>query len=395
VELFFSRRIGIGPEGEIIPIVGGVRVTGKAAERYNVGALYMRTEEVEGVAPTNDFAVARLSRDFPNRSYLGGIFVKREGSGEFSHQGDYNRTYGLDGRLGIGEYGLIQGFAAQTETPGAEKGEYAFRLGGSYDSERWSYSANYSEVADDFNPEVGFVTRIGYRKADFAVLRRIRPKKLGKIQELRPHVSYRGYWNFAGFQETGYLHIDNHTEWKNGSEFHSSINFSREGVTEAFEIYPDVWVPPDTYDHSEVNLMYFSNRGAPASFSLRTTFGGFFGGDRISASPGFRFRLGETFNVQLEWSYNDIDLPGGAFTTNLGLLRLSYSFTTRIFVQALVQYNDRDELWAANLRFGWLATANTGLHVVYNDVRDIGGAGTGIPDRNLIVKYSYLFDVFK
>jgi hypothetical protein len=30
-----------------------------------------------------------------------------------------------------------------------------------------------------------------------------------------------------------------------------------------------------------------------------------------------------------------------------------------------------------------------------NDVRDIGGAGTGIPDRNLIVKYSYLFDVFR
>jgi hypothetical protein len=144
-----------------------------------------------------------------------------------------------------------------------------------------------------------------------------------------------------------------------------------------------------------VHLVYFTNRGAPASFSIRTTIGGFFGGDRVSASPGFRFRLGETFNAELEWSYNDIDLPGGAFTTNLGLLRVSYSFTTRVFVQALIQYNDRDDLWATNLRFAWQQTANTGLHVVYNEIRDIAGSGTGIPDRHLIIKYSYLFDVFK
>jgi hypothetical protein len=395
VELFFSRRIGIGPGGEIIPIIGGLRVTGKAAGRYNLGALLMRTDTVEGVAGTNDFVVARLSRDFPNRSYLGGIFTSRERGDAEGREHHTNKTYGVDGRWGIGQYGLIQGFVARTETQGAEDGEYAFRLGGSYSSQRWSYSANYTEVADGFNPDVGFVTRVGYRKADAALLRQIRPKNLGKIQELRPHVSYRGFWNSDGFQETGYLHIDNHTEWKDGSELHSSINFSHEGVTDAFEIYPGVWVPPGTYKHSEVLLRYFTNQGAPVSFSIQTTIGGFFGGDRVSALAGCRFRIGETFNFELEWNRNDIDLPGGAFTTNLGLLRLSYSFTTRTFVQALIQYNDRDELWATNLRFGWLGTANTGLYVVYNDVRDIAGAGTGVPDRNLIIKYSYLFDVFR
>jgi hypothetical protein len=81
VELFFSRRIGIGPDGEIIPIAGGVRLSGKAAERYNVGALYMRTEEALGVGPQNDFGVARVSRDLPNRSSIGGLFISREGRG--------------------------------------------------------------------------------------------------------------------------------------------------------------------------------------------------------------------------------------------------------------------------------------------------------------------------
>ena len=49
VELFFSRRIGIGPEGEVVPIIAGARMSGKLAQKYNLGALYMRTEAVPGV----------------------------------------------------------------------------------------------------------------------------------------------------------------------------------------------------------------------------------------------------------------------------------------------------------------------------------------------------------
>ena len=93
---------------------------------------------------------------------------------------------------------------------------------------------------------------------------------------------------------------------------------------------------------------------------------------------------------------NDIDLPGGAFTTNLGSLRVNYSFTTRMFVQMLVQYNDRADLWSSNIRFALLNDANTGLFVVYNDTH---GLDTGLRDpmevagRTLTIKYSHLFDL--
>jgi hypothetical protein len=397
VELFFSRRIGIGPDGEVVPIIAGARMSGKLAQRYNLGVLYMRTEAVPGVAPENGFAVARLSRDFPNRSYLGGIVVSRQGYGEPNAEDDYNHTFSVDGRLGIGEYGLIQGFVAKTETPGAEKGEYAFRLGGSYDSERWSYSASYTEVADDFNPEVGFLTRRGYRKPELFLMRRIRPRDLWGLLEIRPHVSYSGYWDYEGFQESGFLHIDTHWEWRSSYELHTGINFTREGVKEAFEIYPDIWVSPGTYDNAEAQIVFYTNQGAPVAFELETKVGGFFGGDRLSLTPNLRFRIGDAFNAELGWSINDVDLPEGAFTTNLGRLRLSYSFSTLINLQALIQYNNRDDIWAANLRFAWLRTANSGLHVVYNQNQDVHGRGLGWTrkDRSLIVKYSYLFDVLK
>ena len=49
VELFFSRRIGLGNSGEAIPIIAGGRVSGKAG-KYNVGLLNMQTNDLDNVA---------------------------------------------------------------------------------------------------------------------------------------------------------------------------------------------------------------------------------------------------------------------------------------------------------------------------------------------------------
>jgi hypothetical protein len=224
-------------------------------------------------------------------------------------------------------------------------------------------------------------------------LHRHRPASFLGLHELRPHVSYRGFWNFQGFQETGFLHIDNHWEWKSGYEFHTGINFTREGVTVPFEIFPGAIVPPGTYDHREVQLVFITNEGAWWSYNTTLNAGGFFGGDRVALSQTLRMRLGETFNAELSWNRNDIDLPSSSFIAHLGRLRLSYSFTPRIFVQGLFQYNNRDDAWANNLRFGWIQTANTGLFLVYNETRDAEDETLGLRDRNFIVKYSRLFDL--
>ncbi len=419
IELFFSRRIGIGPNGEEIPIDGGLRLSGKAGQT-NVGFLAMRSGGVDAVAPENDFFVARVNRELPNRSSIGAIVTHREGDGSLGALDDSGSTFGLDGRWGIGRYGQIRGFVATTDgatsgrlrRDGAESGdgdadELAFRLGAGYDSEDWSFSANVTEVGNAFDPQVGFLARRDYRKLDGFVLRRIRPKGRAEgaptepwlgLHELRPHISYRGYWNPDGFQETGYLHVDNHWEWPSGFEFHTGVNFTLEGVREPFEISDGVTVGEGTYEHSEVALVLITNEGKPLSFNLRVTAGGLFGGDRLALSPTLRWRRGEAFTTELGWRYNDVDLPGGEFETNLGRLRVSYSFTPRLFVQALAQYNDRADVASLNLRLGWLQDANTGLFVVYNELEDQaerGLAGGGERERSLIVKYSRLIDLLR
>lgn len=397
-QLFFSRRIGIGEDGDVIPIEGGARVSGKIGNSTNVGFLYMSSEAVDGIAPGNQFTVARVNQELGNRSSLGAIFVERNGDGSYltPEPEDKNRAYGIDGRLGIGEYTLINGWAAQTDTPGLDGEDHAYSLKADYDSAEWRHGIEYTEVGENFNPEVGYLRRTEFRKFATNSLKRIRPDDFLGLLEIRPHYSYQGFWDFDDFKETGFLHLDVHWEWKNGYEFHTGYNIFTDGIKEAFEIIDDVWIQPDSYHESEISLNFNTNESAPLSAGFRANIGGKFGGDRVTLSPWVKYRAGDKFSSSLSVNYNDYDLPveGGNFSVMLTRLRLSYSFTPKILLQALVQYNDYDEVLATNLRFSWLRSANTGLYVVYNEV-DEQGVG-GLPKgREFIVKYSFMFDVFK
>src|SRR5438876_1366565 len=102
-EIFFSRRIGIDESGVEIPIDAGVRLSGHAG-RYELGFLSMKTREVRGVAPANEFAVARVKRELPNRSSVGLIAVNRQSLTHFDRKRPFNRTFGGDANVGLGRY---------------------------------------------------------------------------------------------------------------------------------------------------------------------------------------------------------------------------------------------------------------------------------------------------
>lgn len=398
VDLFFSRRIGISALGTPIPILGGGRVSGKAG-RFNVGLLNMQTERDDGPAgrvPSNNFGVVRLSRDLPNRSSFGMLFVNRQGVGDFAKSSDYNRTYSVDGRLGIRQNTVVTGFLSKTDTPDAPNGRSdAFNVRSRTNLQRVDVNLGYQEVGDQFNPEVGFINRRGYRKGDAFIMTRFRPANFIGIQELRPHALYRAYWGLDGMQETGFDHLDVHWQWKNGYEVHTGMNLTQEGVRTPFQIYPGVFVPPGDYRHQEANMVFFTNQGAPASFRVTTFTGGFFGGNRRTVQSTLRMRAGERLTTEVSYTVNDVKLPTGAFTANLLRTNVSYSFTTRAFLQSLVQYNDQADLWSMNLRFGLLQAANTGLFVVYTDTRGLYDLidRPERTDRSLIIKFSRMFDL--
>ncbi len=390
VDLFFTRKIGLDPSGQRVPIIGGGRLSGKV-KNTSFGMLNMFTDDVQltdsTVIQKNNFTVARVNQQLAQRSYIGAMFVNRTGMGELEN--DYNRTFALDGRWGLGKKAQLVGFYAKTISPFDSAANQAFRMQGNYEWNGLRMNLSYQEVSEGFNPEVGFLFRSAYRKPEVLIFKQVRMDGKYGLLELRPHVSYRSYWNFNNFQETSYLHVDNHWAWVKGFEIHTGVNFTTEGVVKPFEISKDVVVPAGTYDHKEAQIVFISNASKPIYVSTRSILGGSFGGIRYLNSITLGMRIGDKFNSDLNLAVNDVRLPYGDFVASILGARFSYSFRPRINLQSFIQYNSSADLWSANVRFSLLEQANTGLFVVYNEVY----RGGTIDNRSLTIKYTRMFDI--
>ena len=392
VDLFFSRKLGLDPSGRRVPIIGGGRLSGKI-KNTSFGMLNMFTDDAPLTDTTtiqkNNFTVARVSQQFAQRSYIGAMFVNREGMG--AEENDHNSTFAVDGRWGFGKKAQLFGFYSKSNTPGDSVKTDAYRLQANYEWNGLRLNFSFQQVQGGFNPEVGFLQRTAYRKPEVLIFKQVRMNGKFGMLEIRPHVTYRSYWNFSNFLETSYLHVDNHWVWVKGFEIHTGINFTTEGVVRDFEISREkkIWVRANTYNHSEAQIVFISNPSKPIYVNIRSILGRSFGGTRLINSITLGMRIGDKFNSDMSLAVNDVRLPEGKFRAGILGARVSYSFRPRVNLQSFIQYNSAVDLWSANIRFSLLEQANTGLFVVYNEEYQRGN----IANRGLTIKYTRMFDV--
>ena len=89
-----------------------------------------------------------------------------QATGDLAGDNEYGRTFGLDGKIGIGMTTMVSGFVAKTETPGVDDSDHAFNLRSQTNRPQWDLNVGYQEVGSGFNPAIGFLSRRGYRKPD-------------------------------------------------------------------------------------------------------------------------------------------------------------------------------------------------------------------------------------
>ncbi|MCU0646394.1 MAG: carbohydrate binding family 9 domain-containing protein [Gemmatimonadaceae bacterium] len=371
-DLFFTRRIGIDSLGNQQRILGGGRLSGRVAGT-TIGVLQMVTEAPDAVNPAQSFTVARGIKEVGARSRIGSMFVQRMNTEDAS---DANRTYAVDGRLGIGQAWTIDVWGARTESRARPGDDLGYSVRGAYQTRDWNHSVRVLQVGDDFNPEVGFLNRpAGYRLTEVNLLRWFRKPEWSWFRHWNPHFSWREFRGLQdNFRQTGYFHIDfTEIELANGSRFGPEYNISQEGLQAPFTIAPGVVLQPGQYQWGTLGFDYTTDPSENLWATGRLDFGQFWTGTRSGGLITATVRRGATFAGSLLLDYTDVRLPEGNFIRSLSALRLNYFFTPRIFVQTLTQFNNQQRIWSANVRFGWLNTAGTGLFVVFNDGRVADG----------------------
>ena len=166
VDLFFSRRIGIGDSGQSIPIMGGGRVSGKAG-KFNVGLLNMQTSDYNDTVAEHEFQ-RRARQPRPAESIVDRRHLHQP-SGHRRTRGRQSSTAARSAwtaRSGIGMTTMVSGFTAKTETPGVDESDHAFNIRSQTNRPQWDLNVGYQEVGSGFNPAIGFLSRRGYRKPD-------------------------------------------------------------------------------------------------------------------------------------------------------------------------------------------------------------------------------------
>ena len=389
VDLFFSRRIGIDA-GAPVPIKGGGRLSGRAAG-LNVGLLHIQTDGLLAGSERSSWSVARVAKELPSRSRIGGIFTDRRSD----LSGDDNQVYAVDAQVGLGDQVTLSSYFARSETADAPAGE-AFDVTGGVTTRSFRGNATIQQVDQNFDAQIGFVPRRGHRYYQLFGMYYIRPTSI--FRELRPHISYFTYRNRAdvapeGFEISSRWHIDNHWQWDSGMELHTGANYVTDGLYEPFAIPGvDVTVPADVYRGWEAQMVFFTDQSRAFSFNSRANWGAFLSGNKRTTGGDITYRYGDRSSLTAAVAYNDVQLPQGDFTTTLGSVKIGYFFTPRIYMQGLVQYSTQVDRWSTNLRFGWLNTAGTGLFIVYNDVQGFDTL-QGPQGRSLFIKLTRQFNV--
>jgi hypothetical protein len=405
IDLFFSRRVGLsglGSSGVPLDIHAGTRLSGKIGP-WRVGLLDLQTGSAEDssgrlLAPANNFGVARVQREV-GRSTFGGIFVNRQATGSRAGDDNWNRAYGVDANIAVSQNSRVFAFLAGTSSPGAVGTDMAGRIFYDFRNNLWQVSGGYSQVGNRFNPEVGFLPRRGYRRPEARVFLQYQPKQWPWIRRISPHVSYDAYYDIVTNDlQTARAHLHFfEIQPANGGRFGNFVDVSSDNPLLPFTVYNTagkrVVIPAGKYNWSQFASEYFTDPSAVLFGTIRHRIGGFYDGDFHGVEITSGVRLGTRFTSSLGWTWQQAELPGGSFTTNLIPLKASYAFTTLASVQALLQYNSQSSQFSSNIRLALLNRSGTGLFVVYNDRRDTTDFNPlETLGRSFIVKYTRLLD---
>ena len=361
---FFSRRIGLSATGDPVPIWGGARLTGRQGA-YTVGLLNMQTEAFAG-RPSENFTTARIARNF-GASSIGGFYTGREGSGAAG----FNRVAGgdlhLNYRRAIDVNGLVMGSATNGRNGSAVRGALAVN------ENLYSAQVSYTNITPAFRDDLGFFPRGDIGLAAWDASRIFRPKTGSRLRSHEYGSSGEVFEN-SGHDGLQSRHLRAYTQQNlsDGGAFEADLDWNYERLTAPFEVSKGVVLPPGEYRFRQVLSTFSSNKSGRLSGSVGYTGGEFYTGDIRGGTGGVRLRVDEHLAASANYAYNDVSLPQGAFTTHLPRFRVDWSFSTRMFLNAFVQYNSATKTWLSNIRYRLIYRPLSDFYFVYNETRTAG-----------------------
>ncbi|MHC5025090.1 MAG: DUF5916 domain-containing protein [Planctomycetota bacterium] len=386
---FFSRRIGIGPDGEPRDILAGVKLTGRDGA-LNFGLLDVQMKHDDELGDKNLF-VGRASVNVLDESAVGVIATHGDPATE-----NENWVVGADFNFRDSTFNgdqIVEGnlWYLQSDSSNAtgQRNAAGFKLG--YPNDRIDWEIGASQIDDQFNAALGFVPRPGIREY-FANWRyRWRPDS-DLIRSIDAGVRGMYVTNLDDETESRELEFDLfELQTEAGDQFFVGFEREREVLFEPFEISEGVVIPVGDYKYDRYRLGLFTSEGRPVNIGLFHGGGDFFSGTRDTYEASFGWRPSRHLTLGAEFELNDVKLDEGDFITRLVRGRVNVYFTPDLSWTNFVQFDNQSETVGINSRVRWIVEPGNEVFFVVNQAIERDGSSYRVLQTELTTKVGWTF----
>jgi len=362
---YFSRRIGLAPNGEEIPIEYGARLCGRM-NGFDMGFLQARTESDSSAgAPSGNLMVARPAWRMTEELTLGAIFTSGNPSSRKPNTVGgmdlrFSSTSKLPGLWSLTGY-VLRSDDEETDSCGSA---YGFRT--SLKTSDWNYSLENIYAQDKFHPALGFVRRPGEKNYSGSINWSPRPDSSTiRNYSFSFHPSL---WTksdgslISKTLSTGLFSVN----WHSGDRFNLTHRLNYDKVESDFTLVSGDVIPRGNYDWQSLSAGYTFSRKRALSGGVSIEGGGWYDGKSVRCSADSTWRPSANVELVLSYSQNNIRLKNGNFTTRIETLKMNYDFTPDLRLATYTQADNISDNLGFQSRFRWTYEDGRELHFVVN-----------------------------
>lgn len=368
---YYSRRIGLGRQGEIVDIVAGARVSGREGP-VNFGVLGVRTES-SGSIEAKDLAVARVLVNLSDEASVGVISTygdPRSNGNAWLIGTDLNYTTGhLFGRTAT----LLDGslYFQRTDSTGREGDSDAFGWGLKYDSPTWGFVSYLDRVGEDYFPAMGSVRQTGVTTATAKFDYEFNPPNLKRVVPVLSYVQRTS--EIHDIMELQTLGPEITFETKRGDILLLRLRGEREILPESFLVGNGVVVTPGEFEDARIEASITMSKSRPLSTTLGVAKIPYYGGEQMAYTSLFTWRPSPMFNFDATFNYTGVKLPYASFPVRLVKLGGAVQFSETLVWSLIGQYDNLSSSVGFNTRVRWSYAPGSDMFFVVNQGADTSG----------------------
>ena len=378
-KVFFSRRIGLSPTGDPIPIDFGSKVTGKIG-RLDLGFLDVKTREQGSDLPDTNFTTFRPKYGLLKQSYVGAIFTDVYNT----RDGNRNQVYGFDGAFrftNLFRQNLsVSSSIALSSTKGLKGDNASGYFGVAFPNDWLDAFFNYGFVQKNFNPELGFMQRGSVEQ--YSARWRFQPRPPAPwnkwIRKLYFKPLDMDLYKTLPTRQLESLRLEFRpigADFQTGDKMEFNIQRAFDRLDQSFNIFRSVVIPKGRYWWTIYEIQFGTSPKRRWDLTkVNFQWGHYYNGEMKTFTIDGDFKFTSHFSLGGGYGINyATQFQGASFTTHAVTSRVVYALSNRANLQVFTQWNNDNRTVNVYVRLHIIPKIGSDIYAVFNQLIDTSG----------------------